>query len=222
MFFGVINDGIKVVMARDHKVDGCEAIEYANVSFNKVSPEELRQEIEKQKERIMHELDAIWDEAIAPVIGMPYDRSRKQEIDKAAMLARTYFKYTWDRYIVAGPYDAALFAEELAEMARVMKTNRFHVPENTLVLSQPYCDYLVSCYDDRGEVDEVSVVVDALNVSFPAEKELFRLAAQQALYHKVSKVFRYDCEAIRDYISGDLTFKGLVRRIDPREERSCQ
>ena len=221
MNFSIVNDGIKISIYKGYTQDGGEHIAYEDVSFNEISPDELENEIEKQKERITKELQNIWETGIAPYLGKPYDSANEEEIREAAHLASEYFHFVWDNLVVAGPYDSNPYAEELAEMARVVKTNKFDVPENYLVLGLPRIDYLVSCFDDSGEVEEISVVAEALRVEFLSEKEIFVLAAKQALYHKVSKVFFYDCDAIRDYISGDLTFKGFARRIDPREERGC-
>lgn len=55
----------------------------------------------------------------------------------------------------------------------------------------------------------------------PDEKTLRRMAAIDTLYKNVYKGVNYDCEAIKDYINGDLTFKGLIKKIDLFSDRSC-
>lgn len=91
-----------------------------------------------------------------------------------------------------------------------------------LVLSYPRVDYDTICDDDRAGVFGVALVVDAINVKPMDEQTLFKYAAQQAIFHTIGKVFQYDCEAVKDYINGDLTFKGLLKKIDPRKERDCR
>ena len=55
----------------------------------------------------------------------------------------------------------------------------------------------------------------------PDEKVLRKMATIDTLYKHVYKGVNYDCEAIKDYINGDLTFKGFIKKIDLFSDRSC-
>ena len=82
--------------------------------------------------------------------------------------------------------------------------------------------------DEEGYCDGEDFTLDSLNYVLtiyylrePMEKYLKKQAITDVIYKNVFKAFRYDCEAIKDYIEGDITFKGLIKKISLFSERMC-
>ena len=185
------------------------------VTFEEISPEALKTYFEEEKKRVKEEKEKLWKEVVEPCLGKQFRRG-----DPLLEQITKYFPTRKRMEVIAeieNVYDVPkedmlLFAKKIEE----------YKPKNDLVYLDNgkmhvdgYCD------EEDIEVEYISYVMDVLLPIYPSEKELEKLAMQRTVYKHIGKAFRFDCEAIRDYMEGDLTFKGLMKKIDPRVERSC-
>lgn len=74
-------------------------------------------------------------------------------------------------------------------------------------------------YDCRDVVADI--YADYLVFAMPDEKIIKMTATMNALYHNFFPVFSYDCQAIKEFLEGYLTFKGFAKRLSPFRKRSC-
>lgn len=85
----------------------------------------------------------------------------------------------------------------------------------------PSFEYDVSVDNMDAEVWGVKYTVFCRTFELPPEKELRKQATIDVLYKNVYKAVRFDCEVVQDYLEGDLTFNGFIKKIDLFQERSC-
>ena len=78
-------------------------------------------------------------------------------------------------------------------------------------------------YCDRCEeviIEGMHYVYQVIEPVYPSEEKIERIAIQRVIYEHIGKVFVLKKKAIEDYIDGYLTFKGLIRKLDPMQLQS--
>ena len=202
--------------AKNGKLTGYEDYEVVEeVTFEEIAPEKLRELVENERKIVEGETRETWNEIVEPYLG-----KRLEDGDPVIGKIRERFITKTRMEVVAeienvdkvSKADVALFAKEVEEYE---PENRFIYIGDGKMHVDGYCD------DEDIEVYGISYVLKVLVPIYPDEKALEKLAMQRAIFKHVGKAFRFDCEAIKDYMEGDLTFRGLIKKIDPRAERSC-
>lgn len=222
-FYGVYNDGIRVFVYRGWvPEDNGEKIFSDEIEFKEVSPQVLAEEIEKQKCRIRKELDGLWNKYIAPFMGQPYEENIKRATSQIFKI-KPYFETFEDVHVLVGPIinDYELDWQDFQKIADILRTGKYHVPEDRIVIGEPCMEYDMDCEDDNPYLNSFAFALPVLVVRKASESKIKKFAMEQAVYNLIGRVFILDCDAIQAFIDGDLTFKGLIKRIDPRVERSC-
>lgn len=117
------------------------------------------------------------------------------------------------------------YPEDFNEMKRFVKEveefKNSPIPEDR-ALKSIEIDFETEGYDeDDCEVYRVYATVEWVFFTMPNEKNFKKAVEINALYKIFSPIFKYDCEAVKEFLEGDLTFKGLVRRLNPFRKESC-
>lgn len=196
--------------------NGYELIE--EVIFQEIAPQELEEKFKREKEETEKEIKRLWQKIVVPYLGKKLERGDNVlwEI-KRHFVTRTKLEVIAeiDNLYNVSKEDITNFAKEVERYSR--DNQKYIYLGNERIEVEANCND----YDEDVEVESIFYGIDVLQPIYPDEKSIEKLAMQKTIYKHIGKAFRFDCEAVKDYIEGDLTFKGLIKKIDPRTERSC-
>jgi len=211
---------VEVYPSTPHKDDEIFTEDTFNPTM--VSPDEMRAGIEETAAKIRAEFEKEIEAVKEKYCGKMHSYEKYHEILKE-------HRYIFNCVKDVGMPDYGLTGNKLDSMYNVLEFLRkvdseikqMKLNENRIYL-EPRMEYSVCVYGgDDADVDSIFIDFECKEIKMPDEKKIRRMAANDYLYNNVFPVFRYDCEAVEDYINGDLTWKGFVKKINPFLERRC-
>ena len=157
----------------------------------------------------------MWEKYVKPYLGKSLDRYD----EKLERIRKYFIVKTRKEYVVQLGDPNYITYENLVEFVNKIKEHepdkRFIYIDKGRLSIDGYCD------DEEIYTESIHFVYQVIEPLYPDDKEINKIATQKMLYKHVGKAFVFDCEAIKDYIDGDLTFKGLIKKLDPMKQRSC-
>jgi len=75
--------------------------------------------------------------------------------------------------------------------------------------------------DDVAYLQTLVFCMDIYKIKEFSTKELIKMANVHVIHTHIVPIFEYNCIAVEDFLNEDLTFKGLVKKLNPFISKSC-
>ncbi len=199
-----------------------------NEEPKEISPDDLKAKIEETAQRfskyVENEIEECRKEFGGKCVNYKNDSILKKKAAKyIQMLTRLNMYPSFEEINVVR---ANARIDEFEEFIKKIKKHSFD--KNSIYLDL-YMEYDGEYDEDGMEVLYVTYVGKKIVLREPNkivsrkpdEQTIRKIATLDTLYKNVLKGIKYDCEAVQDYINGDLTFKGFIKKIDISQNKTC-
>ncbi len=191
--------------------------------IGEIGPEELKQLIAETKEQLKKEVEKDLATAKEKLGGKVFNfldiaSFPKEDMDLVRVVSMFSGKYL---EVISSLDNHELYHDLEAYKKFYDDAKNWKPKENRIYTRTPYISIDTDCDYDEAYIEEVRYVSPYIEIRMPDEKWLDKVATLDVLFRKVNPAVRFNCEAVKDYIAGDLTFKGFIKKISLANELSC-
>ena len=185
------------------------------LEFKNVSVEEFKQEVEKQYDFIMSKIE---------------EDKKRLELFKGSMnrdiyglFTRVTRLYAYIKTIPLVEFSDTFDLCDLKELGK--KIQNIKLDKNVIYGNEFILDINGWCEADSMEYDGGAFAIPTIRIDGPNEFEIKKYAIELAIYNKISPIFddyvSDICGLYKMLVEEELTMKGFIKRIDPRNRQSC-
>ena len=209
-------------------VEADSTVDVSNEKPKEISPEELKTKIEETYQKLFsfieEKINECRKEFGGKCISFRNSFEAKNKSERCVNMLRQLNIYPVFEEIITVRADANINEfEEFVKKAKAHPLNKdtIYLNFNMEYTGDHDCDSMDVLYVTYTASKIILREPNKIVSVMPDEKTLRRMATIDTLYRNVYKGINYDCEAIQDYMNGDLTFKGFIKKTNLFSDRSC-